>query len=167
MLYIISFTAKELDMYQLEYRAKIPLNLKESWKFFSDPKNLKLLTPPEMGFEILNNELPGEMYPGQLIIYRVKPIWNIPMKWVTEITHVEKEVYFIDEQRSGPYTIWHHEHRFREISGGTEMVDKIYYKPPLGPIGKVLNAVKIEHDINSIFVYRANRLIELFGIFKK
>ncbi|MBA3603920.1 MAG: SRPBCC family protein, partial [Parachlamydiaceae bacterium] len=105
-------------MFTLKYLQKIPLSLEESWDFFSSPKNLKILTPEHLGFEILNDLGNKKMYPGQIITYNVRPILNIPLEWVTEITHVQEPNYFVDEQRFGPYKFWHHEHHFKPIPNG-------------------------------------------------
>jgi ligand-binding SRPBCC domain-containing protein len=70
-----------------------------------------------------------------IIIYKVRPLWGIPAKWVTEITHVKDNEFFVDEQRSGPYTIWHHEHHVKPVEGGVEMTDIVSYKPPYGSFG--------------------------------
>jgi ligand-binding SRPBCC domain-containing protein len=105
----------------------------------------------------------SEMYPGQIITYTIKPVLGIPLEWVTEITHVDKYHYFIDEQRSGPYKIWHHEHRFMPIPKGVEMHDTIYYQLPFGPIGRLVNRLKVQRDIEAIFAFRETKMIELFG----
>lgn len=149
-------------MYCLSYSQKLPLSQAECWDFFSAPNNLRKLTPASLDFQILN-EVEERMYPGQIISYIIRPLWNIPVHWVTEITHVKEPHYFIDEQRLGPFPLWHHEHRFVPIPGGTEMQDKVYYKLPLGPIGKALHAVKIKKDLEAIFTYRRSVLVEMFG----
>jgi len=103
------------------------------------------------------------VYQGQIIQYTVRPLLNIPLKWVTEITHVVKECYFVDEQRFGPYSLWHHKHFLREIDGGIEMEDIVHYKIPLGFIGEFLNFLFIKNQLNEIFEYRKKKLIEIFG----
>ncbi len=106
-------------MYQLKYSQKLPITAEDSWEFFSSPANLKILTPAHMGFEISNQHEKRNMYAGQIIAYTIRPVWNLPLEWVTEITHVQKPEYFIDEQRFGPYKFWHHEHRFFPIPNGS------------------------------------------------
>lgn len=103
------------------------------------------------------------MYEGQIIQHRLRPMFGIPIQWVTEITHVEPLSYFIDEQRFGPYKFWHHEHRFKEIARGVEIIDTIHYLLSFGILGRVLNHVKIRHDIERIFCYRQKKIKELFG----
>lgn len=139
----------------------IPVNIQRAWEFFSTPYNLGKITPPAMNFRILNL-LPEQVYEGMFIIYRVSPIAGIPMEWVTEITHVRVPHFFIDEQRKGPYAIWHHEHHFEEVTGGTKMTDKLYYSLPLGPIGKMANRLIIKNKVLSIFEYRKKVLADLF-----
>ena len=107
-----------------------------------------------------------KVYPGQIIVYIVTPILNIPIKWVTEITHVVDKKYFVDEQRFGPYALWHHKHFIKEIDGGIEMEDVIHYKIPFGPLGVLANYLFVQKKLGSIFVYRRKKLIELFGDLK-
>jgi ligand-binding SRPBCC domain-containing protein len=150
-------------MYILIKAQKLPLKLEEAWTFFSTPTNLKLLTPESLNMEITSHDENKGMYPGQIISYNIHPFMNIPLEWVTEITHVEEPNYFIDEQRFGPYKFWHHEHRLKAIPNGVEMVDTIYYKLPFGPLGKVLHALKVKRDLEDIFTYRYAKLEKLFG----
>jgi ligand-binding SRPBCC domain-containing protein len=105
-------------------------------------------------------------YPGQIIRYTVKPILGIKINWVTEITHIRAKEYFVDEQRFGPYTFWHHKHFIKEIEGGVIMEDVIHYKPPFGLIGVLLNFLFINSKLNSIFKHRELELIKTFGNFK-
>lgn len=119
-----------------------------------------------MGFEILSPDLPEKMYPGVFIKYNVRPLFGIKMTWVTEITHVQEPDYFVDEQRIGPYGIWHHEHHLFDIDGGVLMKDKIYYQPPLGWLGDLANGLIIKGKLNEIFEFRRKALIEIFGEFK-
>lgn len=106
-----------------------------------------------------------EMYAGQLIGYVLRPICNIPITWITEITHMEKPHYFIDEQRFGPYAFWHHEHRFHPIEGGVEMIDLVHYKLPYSFLGGLIHKVKLKRDLETIFSYRRQVLEDLFGTY--
>ena len=121
------------------------------------------ITPSGMGFHILSAHRPERMYAGQLIEYRVAPVLGIPLYWMTEITHVVEGKYFIDEQRFGPYALWHHQHHFRAVDGGVEMTDLIHYKIPLGIIGRVANMLFVRQKLNDIFNYRYEKVKELFG----
>ncbi len=153
-------------MHRLKKIQKMPISLEKAWDFFSSPKNLKEITPDKLGF-VIHTELPDQMYPGLFIQYTVKPILGFPMTWVTEITHIRDKEYFVDEQRLGPYQIWHHQHFFKEIEGGVEMTDIIDYRAPFGILGKVANALFIRSQLEEIFKYREDKMIELFGEFKK
>jgi len=145
------------SMHILETQQNLPISLKEAWDFFSSPGNLKEITPAHMSFEITSGYKKGDkMYPGMIITYIVKPVLKISMNWVTEITHVQEPDYFVDEQRFGPYALWHHKHFFKEIEGGVQMTDIIHYKIPMGLIGKLANQLYI-------FKHRHHRLEELFG----
>ncbi len=134
----------------------------EAWEFLSKPENLKTITPPYMGFDILSGA-DRPMYAGQIIQYIVTPILKIKTKWVTEITHVVAGSYFVDEQRFGPYALWHHKHFIKEIDGGVEMEDIIDYKVPFGFLGRLVHPILVKPKLQEIFEFRRKKLIELFG----
>jgi ligand-binding SRPBCC domain-containing protein len=140
----------------------LPITLERAWDFFSDPGNLATITPEGMGFHILSAERPKRMYAGQLIEYTVSPVLGIPMYWMTEITHVVEGKYFIDEQRFGPYALWHHQHHFREVEGGVEMTDIVHYKIPLGPLGLLADRLFVRKKLETIFDYRYVAVEKLF-----
>ena len=154
-----------MKIYQKKTSQKLPILIKEAWNFFSDPKNLKIITPDYMGFDIIDGD-DKKIFPGQIIKYKVSPLFGIQLKWVTEITHVLNERYFVDEQRFGPYALWHHKHFIKEIENGVLMEDVIHYKIPLGPIGVLLNFLFINSKLKSIFKYRKQELIKTFGDYK-
>ncbi|MDC1031699.1 SRPBCC family protein [Flavobacteriaceae bacterium] len=154
-----------MKIYRLETVQKLPISQKEAWDFLSDPKNLNRITPDYMGFEILSGAA-DKMYAGQIIQYLVTPVMNIPTKWVTEITHVDEGNYFVDEQRFGPYSLWHHKHFLKPIPNGVEMVDIIDYKIPLGILGQLVHPILVAPKLKEIFEYRKQALIELYGEYK-
>lgn len=149
-------------IHQIKYSIDLPVPIEETWRFFSDPSNLELITPSSLGFRI-TSERAVEMYPGQIISYSVSPIFKFPMLWVTEITHVQKPNYFVDEQRYGPYRMWHHQHRFTEISGGTRVEDTVDYILPFGPFGEIAHILFVKRQLESIFSHRERVLRERFG----
>lgn len=154
-----------MKIYRLESKQNLPISIGEAWNFFSDPKNLKTITPDYMGFKTLSGD-DRKIFPGQIIQYRVTPVFGIPMKWVTEITHVQDKEYFVDEQRYGPYSLWHHKHFFREIEGGVGMEDIVDYKLPMGILGQLVHPFLVAPKLKEIFEFRRKKLIELFGEFK-
>ena len=154
-----------MKIFKVKYSQKLPISLNEAWDFLSSPNNLELITPKSMDFNITDWDR-KKAYPGQIIQYTVKPILGIKINWVTEITHVRAKEYFVDEQRFGPYTFWHHKHFIKEIEGGVIMEDVIHYKPPFGLIGVLLNFLFINSKLNSIFKHRELELIKTFGNFK-
>ena len=151
-----------MKIYRFTRRQLLPISVEKAWDFLSDPKNLKLITPKYMGFNILNEEN-TKMYAGQIIQYIVRPILGIPIKWVTEITHVEKPNYFVDEQRFGPYSLWHHKHFIKPTEKGVEMVDIVDYKIPLGFLGRIAHPILVGPKLKEIFDYRKQALTEIFG----
>ncbi len=154
-----------MAFYQLRETQKIPADIDTVWDFISRPENLKRITPDHMGFEIHTPDLPALMYPGMIIEYTVSPLAGIPMRWVTEITQVRDKRYFIDEQRVGPYSMWHHEHAIEPIDGGVLMKDIVSYQPPFGIIGQLAHALFIRRQLEGIFAYREKALVEIFGEF--
>lgn len=152
-----------MGFYQLHKTQKVPATINEVWNFISAPANLKKITPEYMGFDITSEMLSEKMYPGMIITYRVSPVLGIKMNWVSEITHVKEKEYFVDEQRSGPYSIWHHEHKIEPVEGGVLMTDIVSYKPPFGILGSVANAIFIKKQLEEIFEFRRKVLIEIFG----
>jgi ligand-binding SRPBCC domain-containing protein len=155
-----------MSSYTLKRVQRLPISLDAAWDFFSSPRNLKDITPAYMNFKVLSNSDSEKMFAGQIITYTVSPLFGIPLFWMTEITHVRDKEYFVDEQRFGPYALWHHKHFFKEIDGGTEMTDFLDYKLPLGLLGRIAHSLFIKKQIESIFAYRNNILEERFGQYK-
>ena len=154
-----------MKIYTLQAKQNLPISLDEAWEFLSNPKNLKVITPNYMGFKTLSGD-DRPMFAGQIIQYIVTPVMGIPMKWVTEITHVQDKKYFVDEQRFGPYSLWHHKHFLKEIPGGVEMEDIVDYKVPMGILGQMVHPFVVKPKLKEIFDFRRQKLIELFGEFK-
>ncbi|SRX55728.1 SRPBCC family protein [Aequorivita sp. CIP111184] len=151
-----------MKIYTLHAKQNLPITMEEAWNFLSNPKNLKVITPDYMGFNIQSGA-DRPMFAGQIIEYIVTPILGIKTKWVTEITHVVDKEYFVDEQRFGPYALWHHKHFIKEIDGGVEMEDLLHYKLPFGILGQLVHPFLVKPKLNEIFEYRKNKLVELFG----
>ncbi|RPH58870.1 MAG: hypothetical protein EHM81_09205 [Chloroflexi bacterium] len=139
----------------------IPASIEQVWDYFSDPRNLDELTPPDMRFRILTDPLP-RMYEGQIIEYRVEFLRGLPSLWLTEIAHVRELRYFVDEQRTGPYQFWYHEHRFEPVAGGTRMNDQVTYSIGFGPLGDLLNALWIGRRLQQVFDFRMEKIRQLF-----
>lgn len=155
-----------MKTYQLKFEQKLPISLEQAWDFFSSPLNLAKITPDHMGFIITSDFKEGQkMYPGMIITYKVSPLLGIKLNWMTEITHVQDGKYFVDEQRFGPYALWHHQHHFEEIKGGVHMTDIINYAIPYGFIGRIANTILVEKEVRGIFDYREKKVEELFGKF--
>ena len=155
-----------MKLYQLHSKQALPISQKEAWDFLSSPSNLKVITPDHMGFTILSGA-DRPMFPGQIIQYKVAPFPGYSTTWVTEITHVKEGEYFVDEQRFGPYALWHHKHFIKPITGGVEMEDVIDYKIPMGILGQLVHPILVKPKLNEIFDYRRKKLIELFGDYKE
>lgn len=152
-----------MGIHLLRCQQIVPASIDECWAFFSNPRNLAKITPPALDFQIIS-ELPPTIRPGLMIQYRVRPLFGIPMTWLTEITQVEGPRFFIDEQRVGPYTLWHHEHTFRYLGEGrTEITDEIHYVPPFSFLGELVHPFLIAPELARIFAYREKAVRQRFG----
>lgn len=151
-----------MKVYKKESVQHINASLKECWSFFSNPKNLQIITPKSMGFEVTDYD-DKLIYAGQIIQYKITPLLGIKLNWMTEITVVKENSYFIDEQRFGPYTLWHHKHFFEATANGTQMTDIVHYALPLGFIGRIMNALVVRNELKTIFEYRHKKVEEIFN----
>ncbi|TKC05695.1 hypothetical protein FA048_18460 [Pedobacter polaris] len=154
-----------MKSYQIKFAQKLPISSSDAWDFFSSPANLAKITPNEMAFIVTSGDSDGKMYPGMIITYKVSPLFGIHLNWMTEITQVEHEKYFIDEQRFGPFKFWHHQHHFKAIEGGVEMTDILTYALPMGILGRMAHEVMVKNKIKEIFTFREKKVIELFGVY--
>ncbi|MCI5056317.1 MAG: SRPBCC family protein [Flavobacteriales bacterium] len=150
-------------VFNLKREQHLPIDLDEAWDFFSTPRNLEQMTPKDMGFQVLTTDNLDRMYPGQVIEYKIRPMFNIPVYWMTEITHVRDKSFFVDEQRFGPYAFWHHQHKFETTSQGVLMTDILHFKVPGGFLGKMLLGGFIHRKVQEIFDYRFKYLEKKFG----
>jgi ligand-binding SRPBCC domain-containing protein len=155
-----------MKTYTLNFEQKVPISLQEAWDFFSSPLNLAKITPKSMSFVITSDYTADtKMYEGMLISYKVSPLLGIKMDWMTEITYVKEGEYFIDDQRFGPFALWHHEHHFKSIDGGVLMTDKLTYAVPFGFLGQIANALVVAKQTQDIFDYREKAVEEMFGVY--
>lgn len=153
-----------MKTYALKFKQNIPISLDEAWAFFSSPLNLQKITPADMRFVVTSDYTADtRVYAGMIITYKISPLAGIKLNWMTEITHVHDRQYFVDEQRFGPYALWHHQHHFNEIPGGVEMTDILHYAVPFGVIGRLTNKVYVGKKVKDIFDYRVKAIEELFG----
>src|SRR5699024_2339708 len=150
-----------MKIYTLEQKQILPISLEKAWEFFANPQNLSKLTPDWMQLTI-KGAVPQEMYEGMIMVQEVKPLFGIPLTWVTEITHIQEGSYFIDEQRMGPYKFWHHEHRLIETEAGVELIDTLHYAMPFGIIGRMVHALSVKKKVAEVFRYRYEVLEEMF-----
>jgi ligand-binding SRPBCC domain-containing protein len=154
---------KHSGIYTLSAEQVVDISLAKAWDYFSSPKNLSKITPPEMSFDI-TSEVDKKVYKGQIITYKVSPLPFIKTNWVTEITNVENHSFFIDEQRFGPYQMWHHEHWFEELENGKTLIkDKISYKIPFGFLGHIAQVLFVKKQLQSIFEFRFKSLEKIFN----
>jgi len=152
-----------MAIYQIKEDLEVAASLKDVWDFISSPSNLKEITPDYMGFEITTPGLPEKIYPGLMISYKVRPVLGIKMNWLTEITQVHEPHYFVDEQRAGPYALWHHEHKLKATKNGVLMSDLVTYRLPAGPLGSLAHGLFVQKQLRGIFQYRELALEKRFG----
>jgi ligand-binding SRPBCC domain-containing protein len=152
-----------MAVYSIKTVQQIPAGLDKVWAFFSSPANLKNITPEHLHFNVISKHHGNSIYAGQIIEYKVSPLLGIPLYWMTEITQVKDQQYFIDEQRYGPYALWHHQHHFKAISGGVEMTDIVHYKNPFWVLGDIANGLFVRKQLEGIFSFRYNKTASVFG----
>lgn len=151
-----------MPIHTLRRQTHLNLSPEEAWAFFSDPGNLSKITPPSLGFQVIS-QVPPRIYPGLMIEYRVRPFLGIPATWLTEITHVTDGRMFVDEQRVGPYRLWHHEHHFEPAAGGgVLMSDIVTYALPFGFLGNLVHPWMVAPQLKRIFAYRQEVIDRLF-----
>jgi len=150
-------------VYSIKTIQTIPVSVAEAWDFFSSPANLKEITPAKLGFNIISTHHGDTMYAGQIIEYKVSPVLGIPLYWMTEITQVVDKKYFVDEQRYGPYSMWHHQHHFKLVDGGVEMTDIVHYKLPFWFLGDIAQELFVKKQLQHIFDYRYAVVEKRFG----
>jgi ligand-binding SRPBCC domain-containing protein len=149
-----------MKLHQIHRKQMIPISISEAWEFFSSPENLSTITPSWLNLTVIS-DLPRGMHSGMIISYRITPIVRVPTIWISEITHVEAPVYFVDEQRLGPFRFWHHQHVFKEVGRNVEMQDLVNYAMPLGPIGEMVHAVSVRKKVEAIFDFRQKALEQI------
>lgn len=152
-----------MAVHTLFHQQIIPAPLPEVWAFFSNPRNLARITPPGMGFSTEEKDLPAAVRPGLMITHRLRPLLGIPMTWLTEITHVVEGRRFVDEQRVGPYAVWHHEHDFEDLGDGrTQATDRVTYVMPFGPLGELAHPWLVAPELKRVFEHREKAMREIF-----
>jgi len=156
-----------MSIYHLFFEQKLPQPVDAVWNFMANPRNLPLITPPDLGLEITSRDLPEKIHPGLIISYTVKPLFGIKTIWLTEIKHLKEQEYFVDEQRAGPYKLWHHLHKLTQYKDYVLMSDTVTYKPPYGYLGNAVNSLFIKKRLKEIFEFRRETLEEKFGKMKK
>jgi len=151
-----------MRIYSIQRQTLLHATRESVWKYFSDTGNLNELTPSDMSFEVLDASPENKMYAGMIINYRIRPVLNIPVRWTTEITHCLKGNYFVDEQRFGPYSFWHHQHSFEDHPDGILMRDIVHYALPFGIVGRFIHMIYVKRRLASIFDFREKKIKDVF-----
>lgn len=151
-----------MGVHSLERKQHINASIDDVWNFFSNPDNLADITPAYMNFRVLSGNEQKRIYSGQVITYKVSPLLGIPLFWMTEITHVVPGKLFVDEQRKGPYKLWHHQHHFEENDKGVLMTDIVHYRLPYWFVGEMAHSLFIRKQLNSIFDFRTEVVKKVF-----
>ena len=150
-------------IYTLYSKQKVQISIENAWDFFSQPKNLNKLTPPDLNFKITSGN-PNDFYEGKIITYSIKLISFLQFNWTTEITKSKKNKYFIDKQLFGPYKLWHHEHHFIDNKNGTiTIIDKVKYKLHAHLISQFLHKLFIKKKLLEIFNFRYKMIDRIFS----
>jgi ligand-binding SRPBCC domain-containing protein len=145
----------------LERSQLLPRPRAEVFAFFGNARNLEVITPDFLRFEILP-PVPAQMAEGVLIDYRLS-LFGVPFRWRTRIAAWVPEMRFVDVQVRGPYARWHHTHTFEDVPGGTMVGDRVEYQLPLGPLGEIAHPVLVRRTLERIFDHRQRRVLDLLG----
>lgn len=154
--------SKQSGIYRLYSQQFLPISIEEAWSFFSTPQNLQKITPENLDFRITSPEK-GEAYLGQIITYSIRLNKIFKMNWVTEITYITKGKSFVDEQRFGPYKMWHHLHNFEKVDGGVLMTDIVHFKLPFSWIAPIIYSLFVKRNLSTIFNHRITILDALIS----
>jgi ligand-binding SRPBCC domain-containing protein len=146
-------------VWRLRTELTLPQPIEEVFAFFAEARNLEAITPPWLSFHV-ETAAPIAMQSGRLIDYRLR-VHGIPLRWQSEISVWEPPYRFVDEQRRGPYRMWHHEHTFVECDDGTLVRDQVDYAVPGG---RLVNLLLVRRDLRKIFRYRSQKLREIFAV---
>ncbi|PSL35687.1 SRPBCC family protein [Chitinophaga ginsengisoli] len=149
-------------IYRLQYEQVLNTSMDLAWTFFSRADNLEKITPSYMRYVVTSPPTDKPVYAGQIITYVIRPVLGIPLRWMTEITHVAEGRYFVDEQRQGPYGFWHHQHHFEEVPEGVRMTDIVHYAMPFGILGSIAHALFVQRQLRDIFAFRKAAIERLF-----
>lgn len=150
-------------IHQLKREQQLNCSIAEAWRFFSSANNLSKITPKEMKFQVLTKLQDDEIYRGMIIDYYVSPIFDIKMKWQTEILAVDFQKSFVDFQKKGPYKLWHHRHEFFPNNEGVLMKDTVDYELPIGFLGEIAHELFVKNKLKHIFDYRTEVLDKMFN----
>ncbi len=146
-------------VYVLERRQRLELPVKPAFEFYAQARNLAVITPPWMGFDVITPR-PIEMRPGALIDYRMK-LHRVHLRWRPRIDVWEPPVRFVDVQVRGPYALWEHTHTFERDGEQAVLIgDRVRYSIPLGPLGRIAHATFVKRDLKRIFDYRERAVVE-------
>jgi ligand-binding SRPBCC domain-containing protein len=136
---------------------RLPRPPGEVFPFFAEARNLEAITPPWLGFRIVEPG-PAGMRVGTLIEYRLA-LHRVPVSWLTRIEEWVPGERFVDQQLHGPYKLWHHLHEFEPApGGGTLMRDTVRYALPLGPLGAAARVAFVRRDLERIFDFRRDEV---------
>jgi ligand-binding SRPBCC domain-containing protein len=151
-----------MTVHILEREQRLPGAPEDVFGFFADARNLEAITPPLLRFRVVT-PAPVVMGRGTLIRYRLR-VHGVPVSWLTEITEWKPPYRFVDEQRTGPYALWHHTHTFESDGEETIMRDVVRYRIGFGPLGALAAALFVRRDVAAIFDYRAERVVALLRL---
>jgi len=155
-----------MGVHSIKAVQRIPASLSAVWDFFSSQSNLQTITPADLKFKVISKHHGEKIYAGQIIEYTISPVLGVPVYWMTEITHVKDREFFADEQRKGPYKLWHHQHHFKEIPGGVEMTDIVHYKSPGWILEPIVDRLIVRPKLDKIFRFRFEVIEQQFGKWK-
>jgi ligand-binding SRPBCC domain-containing protein len=149
-----------MHTYRLHCELLVPLNIRDTFRAFEEPRNLAKITPPWMRMEMLTPN--PKMAKGLEIDYTIQWL-GLRLPWKTLITEYEPPFMFVDEALLSPYRLWHHRHSFKPSRDGTLVIDDVTYALPFGPLGRIAHAVAVRRQLIQIFKFRQEKMTDILG----
>jgi ligand-binding SRPBCC domain-containing protein/uncharacterized membrane protein len=137
----------------------MPVSASELYNWHAAQGAFEQLKPPWQKIEVV--QAPSSVEVGQLadVVLIFGPL-RVP--WSSRIVSVEPGRSFTDEQLSGPWSYWRHEHRFDKAGEqGSILEDRVTYRVPGDLVGELLGGWIAELQLSRLFSFRHRKLEEL------
>lgn len=101
----------------------------------------------------------GVMRLGDSVTWKARH-FGLPIMMTSVISQYDAPHRFVDEQQSGPFRRWWHEHRFEPAVGGTLMTDVVEFEAPVGVVGRLANVLVLTRYMTKLLKQRNEWLVD-------